>query len=325
LARYRVIERSPMRGNYRGVTVVSAALPSAGGTSLLEMLNVLSGWDLKKLDDVTRKHLMIEAMRRAYRDRLQYLGDPDFVSAPVEVLTHPYYAAGLRASIRLDRATPSAALPSVAGGEGADTTHFSILDAEGNAAAVSLSVNYPFGCGFVVPGTGVLLNDHMDDFAAKPGVPNLYGLVGSAANAIAPGKRPLSSMSPTFLEGRRRFAVLGTPGGSRIITMVLLAVLDFLDGHGPASWVSLPRFHHQFLPDEVVYEPGALTPEEVQGLERLGHHLRRLDRPYGNMQAVLWDRQGGKVLAAADPRGEGDAQVLKLPAAGKPSDQKSGS
>jgi gamma-glutamyltranspeptidase/glutathione hydrolase len=314
LARYRVVERPPIRGSYRGVAIVSASPPSAGGTSLAEMLNVLSGWDLGRLEGATRKHVIVEAMRRAYRDRLQYLGDPDFVPVPVELLTHPYYAAGLRASIRLDRATPSAALPNVAAEEGADTTHFSVLDAEGNAVAATLSINYPFGCGFVAPGTGVLLNDHMDDFAAKPGVPNLYGLVGSPANAIAPGKRPLSSMSPTFLDDRGRLAVLGTPGGSRIVTMVLLAVLDFVDGHGPSSWVGEPRFHHQYLPDEVFYEPGAFSPQEVVRLEQMGHHLRALARPYGNMQAILWDRREGVVRAAADPRGEGEALVRELPA-----------
>jgi gamma-glutamyltranspeptidase/glutathione hydrolase len=325
LARYRVVERPPVRGSYRGVSVVSAAPPSAGGVSLVEMLNILAGWNLGRLDAVTREHLIIESMRRTYRDRTEYLGDPDQVRMPLTLLMHPYYAAGLRASIRLDRATPSAALPSVVGhGEGDDTTHFAVLDAQGDAAAVSLSLNYAFGCGFAVPTTGVLLNDHMDDFASKPGVPNLYGLVGGPANAIAPGKRPLSSMSPTFLDDKERFAALGTPGGSRIITMVLLAVLDFVAGNGPQSWVSLPRFHHQFLPDEVVYEPGALDGHDVLGLERLGHHLRRLDRRYGNMQAVLWDRRRDLVSAAADPRGEGKAEVRK-PAAVLPADQRSGS
>jgi len=154
----------------------------------------------------------------------------------------------------------------------------------------------------MVPDTGVLLNDEMDDFSAKPGAPNVYGLVGGEANAIAPGKRPLSSMTPTFLENERGVAILGTPGGSRIISMMLLATLDFAAGHGPDSWVNLKRFHHQFLPDVVQYEPGALTPEVIAGLEQIGHDLKALDDSYGNMQAIFWDRKQG-TSAASDPRG----------------------
>jgi gamma-glutamyltranspeptidase/glutathione hydrolase len=225
-------------------------------------------------------------------------------------LIHPWYAAGLRASIRSDRATPSAALPgSVPPQGGSDTTHFSILDRDGNRVAATLSVNYPFGSGFVPPGTGVLLNDEMDDFSAKPGVPNAYGLVGAEANAIAPGKRPLSSMSPTFVESEHGIAILGTPGGSRIITMVLLGILDLEQGHGPASWVSRPRFHHQYLPDVIEYEPDAFSPDVQQALRARGHALKRLEHDYGNMQAIFWDYLGKQVEAASDPRGLGSAVV----------------
>jgi gamma-glutamyltranspeptidase/glutathione hydrolase len=313
LSEYRVVERAPVEGSYRGTRIIAAAPPSSGGVALITMLNILSGYDLDRLDDVTRKHLIIEAMRRAYRDRAEYLGDPDFVTVPVKRLIHPYYAAGLRNSIRLDRATPSASLPGFTEHtDGTNTTHFSVLDQQGNRVAATLSINYPFGSGFVAPGTGVLLNDEMDDFSAKPGTPNVYGLVGAEANAIAPGKRPLSSMTPTFLEGNHGVAVLGTPGGSRIITMVLLAVLDYMQGHDPASWVALPRYHHQYLPDTVEFEPGALDKREQQRLAAMGHVLDPLRRRYGNMQAILWQIDHNKVLAASDPRGYGKAVVFDV-------------
>jgi len=310
---YRVVERAPVRFLYRGMTVVSAAPPSSGGIALATLLNILAGYPLAELGEPVRIHLVTEAMRRAYRDRAQYLGDPDFVDIPIERLVHPWYAAGLRASIRGDRATPSVALPGVVpGGEGADTTHFSIIDRQGNRVAATLSINYPFGSGFVVPGTGVLLNDEMDDFSAKPGVPNAYGLVGAEANAIAPGKRPLSSMSPTFVESDQGVAVLGTPGGSRIISMVALAILDMATGTGPGHWVSLGRFHHQYLPDEIQYEAGALSPRVRDALRARGHRLREVGA-YGNMQALYWDKRNDRITAAADPRGAGQAVVSILP------------
>ncbi|MBI3343573.1 MAG: gamma-glutamyltransferase [Gammaproteobacteria bacterium] len=310
-ANYSVMERKPVRGNYHGIKITTAAPPSSGGVALLTTLNILAGYKFDELPALTRTHLTLEAMRRAYRDRAEYLGDPDYVKVDVAQLTHPFYAAGLRASIRSDRAMPSASLP----GQNplipavGDTTHFSVLDKEGNRVAATMSINFPFGSGFMAPGTGVLLNDEMDDFSAKPGAPNVYGLVGGEANAIAPGKRPLSSMTPTFLEDKRGVAILGTPGGSRIISMVLLATLDHAAGHEPESWVTLPRYHHQFLPDAVQYEPGAFSRELVTGLEKMGHTLEPLERPYGNMQAVFWDRRNRTVKAASDPRGIGQAEV----------------
>ena len=310
LKNYRVVERRPVEGKAGGMRVVSAAPPSSGGVVLLTMLHILQQFDLGRLGEADRVHLLVEAMRRAYRDRAQYLGDPDFVPMPLRRLLSPDYAAGLAAGIRLDRATPSSALPGVAGlSGGRDTTHFSILDREGNRVAATLSINYPFGSGFVPPGTGVLLNDEMDDFSAKPGVANVYGLVGAEANAIAPGKRPLSSMTPTFLESDKGIAILGTPGGSRIISMVLLATLEYAAGRSPKAWVAKPRFHHQYLPDEIQLEPGVLDEGTLRALRSKGHRLKELERPYGNMQAILWDKQEGRVLAASDPRGNGRAEV----------------
>ncbi|MEJ2060443.1 MAG: gamma-glutamyltransferase [Gammaproteobacteria bacterium] len=309
LDEYRVVERKPIVGRYHDIRVVSASPPSSGGIVLMEMLNILSGYHLDMMDRDTRFHVIIEAMRRAYRDRAQYLGDPDFVKMPEAMLLSPYYAAGLRASIRLDHATPSSSLPgAVAKTEDSpDTTHFSIIDKAGNRVAATLSINYPFGSCFMPANTGVLLNDEMDDFSAKPGVPNVYGLIGGHANAIAPGKRPLSSMSPTFLDDGKRVVALGTPGGSRIITMVLLATLDFAQGGDPHSMVAVPRFHHQFLPDEVQYEPYAFSQDDKLALQLMGHRLKALDETYGNMQVVMWNRRTGEVEAASDPRGIGAA------------------
>ncbi|KAB7627359.1 gamma-glutamyltransferase [Alkalilimnicola sp. S0819] len=310
LREYRVVEREPVRGRYHGIEVISAPPPSAGGVGLIGMLNILEHYDLSTLEPTQRIHLIVEAMRRAYRDRAEYLGDPDHVAMPLARLLSKDYAAGLAQGIHPRRATPSELLapvnPQRPGGE--DTTHFSIIDADGNRVAATLSINYPFGSGFMAPGTGILLNNEMDDFAAAVGKANAYGLVGTAPNTIAPGKRPLSSMTPTFLVDGERVAVLGTPGGSRIITMVLLGALSFADGEEPTRWVSLPRYHHQYLPDHIQFEPGAL-PEAVRDqLRAMGHALKARQRRYGDMQAVRRDGDGLK--AAADPRGVGQAQVF---------------
>ncbi len=311
LRQYRAIEREPLRGEYRGIRIVSAPPPSSGGVALVEILNTLSAYNLNLTDSVTAKHLVIEAERRAYRDRDLYLGDPGFVDIPLKQLTSPDYAAGLRVAIRPDRALPSEHLSDGANPakQGDNTTHFSIIDKQGNQVAATLSINQNFGSGFVAKGTGILLNDEMDDFAVSPGKPNGYGLVGGEANKIEPGKRMLSSMSPTFLETKTQTAILGTPGGSRIISMVLLGVLDFAAGHGPQSWVSTPRFHHQYRPDVVEYEPGGLDEAEIHGLENRGHKLKQTPLPYGDMQAVFWDKSKPSPEAASDPRGEGSAEV----------------
>ncbi|WP_372720633.1 gamma-glutamyltransferase [Immundisolibacter sp.] len=311
LADYRAVERTPLRGRYHEVEVLTAPPPSSGGVALLTALNILEGYALNLRDPVTRKHLIVEAMRRAYRDRAEYLGDPDYVAMPLAMLGSKDYAAGLRAGIRTDQATSSASLPGAPSGpEGTDTTHFSVVDAAGNIVSATLSVNIPFGSGFMPPGSGVLLNDEMDDFSAKSGSPNAYKLIGSHANAIAPGKRPLSSMTPTILRRGDAVAVLGTPGGSRIISMVLLGTLSFAQGSDdPAEWVTTGRYHHQFSPDVVEYEPQGLGADDIAGLEKLGHTLQQVNRRYGNMQAIAWQPRTGQMQAASDPRRKGSAQV----------------
>ncbi len=308
LAQYRVVERAPVRVTYGGMRVTAAALPSAGGVVLGQMLGVLAGFDLDGLDKAARTEALLGAMYLAYRERAFHLGDPDFVTVDVARLLDPAHLGSLRQELRSGKAGVAAPVP--ARESGANTTHFSIIDREGNRVAVTLSLNGPFGSGFVPPGTGVLLNNEMDDFSIKPGTPNLYGLVGSTANAIAPGKRPLSSMTPAFLETDDAVVVLGTPGGSRIITMVLLAALEVAHGRGdPSTWVALPRFHHQYPSDRVEYEPGALTPDDVLALAALGYDLTPRAEGYGNMQLVAWFKKTGRVEAASDPRGEGQARV----------------
>lgn len=314
LANYQIVEREPIIVNYNGIKVTSATLPSSGGIVLGQALNIIEQFDLKKVDSITRKHIVIEAMRRAYRDRAAYLGDMDFIDVPIDRLLDKSYAEGMALTINTDHATPSKELSNIAARDqtGNDTTHFSVVDAEGNRVSATLSINLPFGSGFVAEGTGVILNNEMDDFSIKPLTANAYGLVGDHANAIAPGKRPLSSMSPTFLETDSRIGILGTPGGSRIISMVLLGVLDFADGNLPESWVNLPRYHHQYLPDQVLYEQGGLTVSEQEKLKNKGHKLTEKNRRYGNMQAIMIWKKKNISFAASDPRGEGAAEVIHL-------------
>ncbi len=303
LAAYRIKEREPIRTQYRGYELVTAPPPSSGGIAIAEILNILEAYPINRLGSVQRTHLIVEAMRRAYRDRGIYLGDPDFVEIPVAMLTSQFYADGLRASIMPERATPSSMLPGNEQiQEGTDTTHFSIIDAEGNMVAATLTVNLPFGSAFMPPGTGLLINNEMDDFSAKPGEPNAYGLIGFTANEIQPFKRPLSSMSPTFMIGKDKRAVIGTPGGARIITMVLLGILDFMQGHQPDSWVALPRFHHQYVPDVISAEQDAFSAEEIAGLKAMGHEVKVRDRTWGNMHGVMWNLETGEVTAGSDPR-----------------------
>jgi gamma-glutamyltranspeptidase/glutathione hydrolase len=306
LEAYQVIERKPLIGEYHGARIVSASPPSSGGIAVLDALNILSGFDFKRFDSATRKHLVIEAMRRAYRDRAIYLGDPDFVKMPLAQLSGRDYAAGQRSSIRTDKAMPSAMLPGIESEPaGMQTTHFSVLDADGNRVAATISVNLFFGTGYMPPGTGVLLNNTMDDFSTKPGRPNEFGLVGAKANAIAPNKRSLSSMTPTFVETPKGLMIIGSPGGSYIISMVLLGTLNYLDGMNAADIVKYPHYHHQYLPDEVDYEQGALTDAELKELQGMGHSLKVSGRQWGNMQVITWDFASGRVDAASDPRGEG--------------------
>ncbi len=305
LASYKTIERKPVIFDFQGFHFVSASLPSSGGMTLAEIFGILKNDDLKAMNPADRTHLLIEAMKRAYRDRNQYLGDTDFVSIPKDYLA-PGRLKRLRGSIHMDRATPSGKLTGFAEpiGAGVDTTHFSIIDREGNMVAATLSINYGFGSGYVSPSTGILLNDEMDDFATRPGKPNAYGLVQGKANAVAPGKRMLSSMTPTFVIGPKRTFIIGTPGGSRIISMVLLASIGFmLNETPPETWVNAPHFHHQFLPDVVQYEQGALTPWVASELAKRGHRLKQI-HSYGNMQAILWNRKTGMLSGIIDRRGK---------------------
>jgi gamma-glutamyltranspeptidase/glutathione hydrolase len=305
LAKYAVKERKPIAFDYRDWHIVTAAPPSSGGIALAEMFNMLSGYDLGKLDRVHRVHVIVETMRRAFRDRAEYLGDPDFVQMPVAELTSPLYAAGLRASIHPDKATPSDMLPGyMPPAESPHTSHFSIIDADGNLVSATQTVNTTFGSKFVVPGTGFVLNNEMDDFALVAGKPNAYGLLGADANAPKPGSRPLSSMTPSFIVGKDRVGVIGTPGGSTIITMVLEGILAFIDGDLPEKLVAYPRYHHQYLPDVINAENGAFSADETQALEQMGYKFKIAQGSwsYGFMNVVSWNRVTGEMHAASDPR-----------------------
>ena len=312
LSGYAVRERAPIEFDYRDWHVVTAPPVSSGGVALAQMLQILEGWDLAALDDATRTHLLVEAMRRAYRDRTIYLGDPDFVQVPVERLVHPAYAAGLRATIHPGKATPSALLPGKpAPLEDEETTHFSIIDDEGNIVSATQTINLLYGSGLVPPGTGVLLNDEMDDFALKPGTPNAFGVMGFEANAVEAGKRMLSSMTPTILVSDDQVAALGAPGGSRIITEVLLGILGYDAGLGAQEVAALPRIHHQWLPDAISAEPGALSPATIAALEAMGHTVNAGEDTWGNLQTVSWDRDGGTLSGGTDPRNPvGSAEVV---------------
>jgi len=311
LKSYEIKLREPLVGEYQGLKITTMPPPSAGGMTVLVALNVLSHFDLSSYSDLDRTHLIVEAMRRGFVDRAVLLGDPDFVKIPMKRLLSKERAAQLASSIQIDKASLLSNLSQEAlVPKGTNTTHFSILDSAGNRVAATLSVNFPFGSGFVASNTGVLLNNEMDDFVAKPGVANSYGLVGGVANEIEPNKRPLSSMTPTFFETKRYVGILGTPGGSRIPTMVLLAILDFVRGaYQPASWVYRSRYHHQLIPDKVEYELNGLSLRLVEGLRNKGHVVSEVSYHYGDMQAILWDKQTNLVSAASDPRDNGRALV----------------
>jgi gamma-glutamyltranspeptidase/glutathione hydrolase len=309
---YRPVDRSPLRyplGN--GRELITAPPPSAGGIALAQSLGMLSHLSWQQANRLQRSHYIIETLRRAYRDRGE-LGDPDFVAIPTERLLDHKYLERLAGDIDPVAATPSSELPpSPPWREGDHTTHFTVMDAQGQAVAATLSINLPFGAAYTIPGTGVLLNNEMDDFAADIDGSNAYGLKGSQANAIAAGKRPLSSMSPTFIESDEELASFGTPGGSRIPSMVLLAILEYLDNKPVEQWVSAPRFHHQYLPDVVEYEPGSFSPQEIRQMESRGYQMKPLTRPYGNQQVLRWNKRAGTVSVASDPRGVGTAQTTK--------------
>lgn len=313
LDNYNIVEREPVEIEYQGHKVISAPPPSSGGIAIAAMLNMLSQYDLSTLNNADKTHLIVETMRRAYKDRAEFLGDPDFVEVPTQELISLERAKNYAASIDINKATSSLSLKGPKNiQEGFHTTHFSVIDKAGNRVSATLSINLPFGSALTVPNTGVVLNNEMDDFSAKPGEPNAYGLVGNTANAIAPNKRPLSSMSPSFVESEDAVALIGTPGGSRIITMVMLGMLEHVDNKPVSDWVGRSRFHHQYLPDVIQHEPNTFSAAEINALESKGHKLKNIGREYGNMQAILWDKNSGEVTAASDPRAFGEAQVSEL-------------
>jgi len=310
LGGYTTKARTPLRGTYRGYEVVCMPPPSSGGVALLQMLNILEPYDLATSGwgASATLHLMIETMKRAYADRARWLGDPDFFPVPVEGLVSKRYAERLRAGLRTDAATEVAPGMPPGAEEGEHTTHFSVVDAAGNAVACTTTINSTFGSGLVVAGAGFLLNNEMDDFAAKPGVPNQFGLVGGKANAVGAGKRPLSSMTPTILcqDGRVRF-VLGSPGGGRIINTVLQVVLNLVD-HGMSleHAVRAPRVHHQWRPAALQWETNALVGDVRVRLTDLGHRFAQSPRSIGQCQAIEVTR-GGLRIGVADPRSSGSA------------------
>ena len=311
-AEYTVTEAAPVGCTYRGYHILSAPPPSAGGTVLCQMLNVLSGWNLAQSGhrSAATLHLMAETMRHAYVDRNSAFGDPAFVVDPGPRLLAPRYAAAIRATIDPEKATPSSTLgPGTAPHEPAETTHYSIVDGEGNAVAVTYTLNGNFGSAVVAPGTGFLLNNEMDDFAVKPGVPNLFGLVQGAANAIAPGKRPLSSMTPTIVErdGRLVF-VLGSPGGPRIITAVLQTLTGMIDFElTPQAAVTAPRVHHQWLPDTLYYERGGLDAATSAALAARGHRVVE-QAPWGAVELIVV-APNGRLVGVNDPRRPAGAAI----------------
>jgi gamma-glutamyltranspeptidase/glutathione hydrolase len=307
LKHYQPLLREPVRGLYRDYDIVSMPPSSSGGVVLIEMLNILEGFRAGELasDKVLRAHLLAETMQRAYADRAAYLGDPARVAAPLARLMSKVYARGLRASINPEHATPASAIhpEGTSPHEGNNTTHFSVVDSFGNAVSNTYTLNFSYGLGLVAEGTGVLLNNELDDFAAKPGAPNAYGLTGGDANAPGPGKRPLSSMTPTIvLKNGKPFLVTGSPGGSRIITAVLQVISNVIDRKLPiAEAVAAPRIHDQWSPDEIVVERG-LAGEIVGGLEALGHTVHE-DLPRTSANSILVTPRG--LMGAADPRTRG--------------------
>ena len=306
LKSYRPVIRAPVRGTYRGYDIISMPQPSSGGVVLLEILNILEGFPMHdmKQGSAPSLHVMIEAMKRAYADRARYLGDPAFVKAPIATLISKDYAAKQRASIDLDHATPwTDALAATPPHEGDNTTHFSVVDSRGNAVSNTYTMNYSYGVGLIAEGTGVLLNNELDDFTASPGASNAYGLVGFEANLPGPGKRPLSSMSPTIvMKDGKAVLVTGSPGGSRIISAVLQIIVDVLDyDMDIAAAVAAPRLHHQWLPDEVRIERG-FADDTLAGLRAKGH---RVIEPLGYSSANSIAVTANGLLGAPDPRTRG--------------------
>ncbi|PYS85572.1 MAG: gamma-glutamyltransferase [Acidobacteria bacterium] len=310
---YVAKEREPLRGTYRGFEVISMPPPSSGGAVLIEMLNILEGFDLRHLGASAseRYHVETEAMRRAFADRAEYMGDADFVSVPVAGLVDKAYAERLRKGIKMERASTSAEVKAgrPTGAESEETTHFTVVDAEGNCVSNTYTLNDSYGSKVVMKGTGVLMNDEMDDFAAKPGTPNMFGLIQGERNAVAPRKRPLSAMTPTFVlrkDGSLWFAV-GSPGGPTIINTVLQIIINVIDfDMNIQQAIDAPRIHHQWLPDELVYEPYGMSADTFRALEERGHKLNAKPRYMGDAQGIMIEEKTGVRLGASDPRGSGE-------------------
>jgi gamma-glutamyltranspeptidase / glutathione hydrolase len=309
LHNYQAVERTPLEGDYKGYHIITSPPPSSGGVGVLQMLAILNGTGYEKFGagSAVSYHYIAEAMRSYFADRSKYLGDPDFVNVPVAALLAPEYIASRRATIRPDSATPAEQIaPGLTGaGEGSNTTHYSIVDPEGNAVAVTYTLNNGYGSGVTVPGTGFLLNDEMDDFAAKPGEPNMFGLVQGENNAIAPGKRPLSSMTPTIiLKDGKPFMVLGAPGGPVIITAVLQVVLNVIDfGMNPQDAVDFPRIHDQWKPDRLDTE-STVSPDTIAQLQHMGYQTRTAD-PGEKARVEVILISDGWLQGAVDGRGAG--------------------
>ncbi|WP_304361368.1 gamma-glutamyltransferase [Collimonas fungivorans] len=302
-AGYKISESAPLSCNYRGYVFVSAPPPSSGGATMCQILNILEGYDMKALGfhSASAVHYMTEAMRHSYMDRNTFLGDPAFVKNPLDRLLSKEYAASIREKITADKATPSVEVqPGMAPHEKPETTHYSIVDKDGNAVSTTYTINGRFGAVVIAPGTGFFLNDEMDDFTVKAGVQNLFGLVQGATNSIAPGKRPLSSMAPTLVtKDGKTYMVLGSPGGSRIITITLETALNVIDyGMAPQEAVDAPRIHHQWLPDEVYYETRGLSPDTLKILDGMGYKMKE-QTPWGAAELIMIGLPGAAGVAGA--------------------------
>jgi gamma-glutamyltranspeptidase/glutathione hydrolase len=316
-AGYTIRETAPVSCDYRGYVFVSAPPPSSGGVTLCQILNTLEGYDMKALgfNSAASIHVMTEAMRHAFMDRNTFLGDPEFVNNPLERLLSKSYAASIREKIGADKATSSVDVrPGMAPHEKTETTHYSIVDKDGNAVSTTYTLNGRFGAVVIAPGTGFFLNNEMDDFTVKIGVKNLYGLVQGATNAIAPGKRPLSSMSPTLItRDGRMFMVLGSPGGSRIITITLQTALNVIDhGMAPQEAVDAPRMHHQWLPDEVFFETRGLSADTLKILRDMGYRMTE-QTPWGATELIMIGLPGGAGVASADSGNDAGVSGKVLP------------
>ena len=315
LANYHVSEREPLKGTYKGFDIISMPPSSSGGVHLIQMLNILESFSLKEMGFGSSDyiHLLSEAMKRAYADRSKFLGDMDFAEVPLLGLTNKEYAKELLEKISLDKVTPS--IEVLVGDpmpyESPDTTHFSVMDKMGNAVSNTYTLNFSYGSGIVIPGTGFFMNNEMDDFSSKPGTPNAFGLIGAEANAIAPFKRPLSSMTPTIIfKDDKPYIIVGSPGGSRIITTVLQVVLNLLEFNmNIAQAVASPRIHHQWLPDILLVESG-FSQDTINLLEEKGHQLKE-SRTMGSVQAIL--KEGDYFYGASDPRRPGAGAVAVSP------------